>query len=148
MKLKLLFIAIAAALLAGCASPQSVEKLEGKGLKRTFPAPYADVWKSAINACRHGVLSVSGMDTTNGIIHVETQTRLDSWGEYVAVWVRKVNATNTEVEVVSRRVGPHDFFVYDWERPILNDIATDFNLPLIPEPPIKPTLNPHSVNRN
>lgn len=144
MKPKLLFIAVATVLLAGCASPESVVKLQGTGMKRTFPEPYPEVWKSALNACRHGVLSVASFDMTNGIIHAETQTRLDSWGEYVAVWVRKVDDQNTEVEVVSRRVGPHDFFAYDWERPILNDIAIDFNLPLIPEPTVTPTKPPHT----
>ena len=144
MKIKTILLTLATALLAGCASQQSVVKLEGAGMKRTFPAPYPEVWKSAVNACRHGVLSIASQDSTNGIIHAETQTRLDSWGEYVAVWVRRVDDKNTEVEVVSRRTGPRDFFAYDWERPILNDIAVDFNLPLIPEPPPPPMRPPRS----
>ena len=135
MKIKPFFIAIATALLAGCATQESVLKNEGAGTKRTFPEPEASVWKSAVNACRHGDLSLISANPTNHVIQAQTHTRMESWGEFVAVWVRPVDATNTEVEVVSRQRAPSGMFAYNWERQILNDIAADFGQAILPDPP-------------
>lgn len=138
--MKTICILFATALLSGCATSSSVVKLEGKGVKRTFPAACEKVWPSAVNACRHGELSIEKIEPERGFIGAKTGVRLNSYGELVAVWVRKVDATNTEVEVVSRLVGPRGFWKYDWTDQILNDIAIDLGQPLqSKQPTMKPT---------
>lgn len=140
--MKTLCILIATALLAGCATSESVNKLEGKGVKRTFPAAYEKVWPAAVSACRHGELSIEKLEPERGFIGAKTGVRMESWGEHVAVWVRKVDAMNTEVEVVSRLAGPHGLWKYDWSDPILNDIAIDLGQPLQAKPPTVKMTSP------
>lgn len=143
MNLKLFFIAVAAALLAGCATPSKMAKMEGQGTKRIFPEPYSAVWKSAIEAARHGQLQIESIDETKGYIVSRTPVRMESWGERVGIWVKKIDDSHTSVEVVSRLVGPTDIWKYDWEISVLNNIAVDFNLPLTPVPKTVPTKSPH-----
>lgn len=131
--MKTICILVATVLIcAGCATPEKVQALRGQGLKRTFPADQPTVWKSALNACRHGELSVVKVDPRSGYIAAKTGVRMESWGEYVGVWVTSVATNQTEVEVVSKHAGPTGLWSYTWERQILNDIALDFGLELLP----------------
>ncbi len=142
--MKPICILLAIALLGGCATTASVSKLEGQGMKRTFPATYAATWQAALNAARLGQLQVVGVDEPRGTITAKSQVRGDSWGEHVSIWVRKVDAANTEVEVASRMAGTYLFFKYDWELPVLNNIALDLHQPVQTPPPAAPSRSPKS----
>lgn len=140
--MKTFFSLLAMALLCGCRSPDAAVKREGKGSKWTYAAGRQEIWQAALNACRVGDLRLKSANNTNGLIEAYTPARLESWGEYVAVWVRPLATNATEVEVVSRRVGPSDIFQYNWERPILTSIAVDLNLPTPTWPPKEKAFSP------
>jgi len=127
-------------LLAGCRNPQSVLKLEGRGSKWTYAAAYAPTWQAALNACHVGEVQVTTQNRSNGLIQAMTTLRAESWGEFVAVWVRPVTPQSTEVEVVSRPAGPSGLIKYSWEQPIHRSIAAELNLPGPPES-AAPALN-------
>ncbi|HTD64941.1 MAG TPA: hypothetical protein VK846_00220 [Candidatus Limnocylindria bacterium] len=115
-------------LCAGCTSPKEVADLRGNGTCKTFDAPRADVWRAAINACRFGGLQIEGFDAERGYIAAKTPVRMESWGEYVGVWVEAKSTNQTEVEVVSRRRSePRGLFHYDWEQPILISIGAELS---------------------
>jgi uncharacterized protein YceK len=146
MKMKLLFTAIAMALLAGCATIATISTFKGSGTKYVFPANQTNVWNAAIAACQHGGISIVSYDQKSGFINAKTSARYESWGERIGVWVQTSSGTNTEVEVVSRRVGPADFFWYNWEKPILDDIAVTLNIPMpfvLTNAPAVITRSPH-----
>jgi hypothetical protein len=109
-------------LLHGCASIQGVKELEGQGTKKVFNAPYEKVWDAALKACQTSDIEIVESNKDKGLISAKTSVRATSWGENIAVWVKKVSEIRTEVEVVSRKAGPALLFYYNWEEPILNNI--------------------------
>lgn len=138
--MKTFFAGVAIALLTGCATSESVVKQEGQGVKRTFAANTAKVWPLAVAASKHGELSLVSVDPTRGLIVAKTGVRMESWGERVAIWVRAVDDSHAEVEVVSGHAGPTGLWNYEWTDQIMNDIASDLGEPLQPPRP-RPALN-------
>ncbi len=110
---------------AGCSTIDTVQELEGEGSKKEFSAPYEKVWNAAVQACSQDKIAVVAANKDMGHISAKTGVRPTSWGENISVWVRKVDANTTEVEVVSKKAGPAVFFHYDWERPILEYIENN-----------------------
>jgi hypothetical protein len=130
-------VIISVTLLCGCATQKTPLRSEGKGLKSVYAADFDSTWRAALNAARHGELKLVSADESLGVVQARTDVRMESWGEYVAVWVRKLSSGQTEVEVVSRHGGPAGLFSYNWERPILTDIAVELHLPPPNLPPIQ-----------
>lgn len=114
--------------IAGCASSQSIKKLENQGTKQIFTATYEKVWEAAINACNRNSLTIKELDKENGYINADTPYRMESWGEVVGIWIRKIEDSKTQVSVVSRRVGPALLFKYNWEKPVLEGIENYLKL--------------------
>lgn len=110
----------------GC-SHQHPERLRAEATKRSYPAAYDRVWPAAVSACQMGTLHVDEMNRDKGFIAAHTDKGGDTWGEEVAVWVTRAGDNQTAVEVVSRRVGPSLLIRYDWEEPILNNIAVNLD---------------------
>ena len=124
MKKKMFLFLVMALFFIGCSTTQSVRKLEGSGSKRVYNASYEKVWSAAIVACQSETIQIEKSDKEEGQISAKTKVRATSWGENISVWVRKLNADSTEVEVVSRKAGPAIFFHYNWEESILNNIES------------------------
>jgi hypothetical protein len=112
-------------LFNGCTSPQSVSHLRGQGTKSLYNAPYDRVWSAAVAACQNGDLIVLITDKPRGFISVKRNIRPTTLGENVAIWVRQISPTQTEVEVVSRQAGPPVFVIRNWEHYILDGIAAN-----------------------
>lgn len=117
--MKKLFVLVLCFGIAGCASTQSIKKLENQGTKQIFTANYEKVWEAAVNACNRNSLTIKELDKENGYISADTPYRMESWGEVVGIWIRKIEDSKTQVSVVSRRVGPALLFKYNWENPYL-----------------------------
>lgn len=108
----------------GC-KPQHVELLKDQGVKRSFDASYDRVWTATIGALQFLEITIDDANKQTGYIAAHTEKRAESWGEEVGVWLARDGAEKTSVEVVSRRVGPHLLFKYDWEEPILYQIKVN-----------------------
>ena len=120
MKTSICMVFAMAILGTGCSTMESVRSEEGRGKVKTFEAPYAVVFKAAVEGGKSGLLRLRKVEP--GFIYSETDTRGDSWGENVCIWVRERGTNITEVEVLSRQAGPALFFHFNWEDEILETI--------------------------
>lgn len=109
----------------GCSTPQSVGHMQGKGTKQVYDASFDRVWSAAVAAAQQGDLQILQADKAQGYISAKRGIQPETFGENVAVWVRMVSPTKTEVEVVSRQAGPPVVVVRNWEHRILNSISAN-----------------------
>jgi len=125
--MKSLFVAGLATvlLLTGCSSPRSVSTLEGKGTKQTFAQPFDIVWRAAVDGTQQGDLEILNADRSRGYISARRGIRAHTFGENVGVWVKSLDPSRTEVEVVSRQAGPPVAWLKNWEHEILRAIAAN-----------------------
>jgi hypothetical protein len=112
-------------LFNGCSTPHSVSQLRGQGTKSLYNAPYDRVWSAAVAAAQTGDLTILIADKANGFISAKRNIRPTTFGENVAIWVRGISPTQTEVEVVSRQAGPPVLTIRNWEHRILDSIAAN-----------------------
>ena len=117
-------VAIGAALLfAGCASFDDVKQARGEGIKRTFKRPYDDVFAAAINAAHQKKLTIVNSVRDSGTILLSNAASLGSpGGERIAMFITRLNARTTSVEVVARPVVPTVSFPPDWPGLLFGEI--------------------------
>jgi len=90
--------------LCGCATSASVERYKGKGMVQTFDAPYDKVWQELRKSVLSFGLGIDKDDPASGTMVAYRHVKWDTWGERVAIFVRKTSETSTSVEVVSHKV--------------------------------------------
>ncbi|MDB6016953.1 MAG: hypothetical protein JWR19_1442 [Pedosphaera sp.] len=110
-------------LVAGCSTPGSVAKMEGRGTRRVFNDGYNPVWNAAIGAAQLDDLRILDSDEYAGYISVRRAMGTTTFGENISIWVRNISPTETEVEVVSRHSGPPVLPLPNGEQHFLNSIA-------------------------
>ena len=109
-------------MLQGCPPAITWVKDSGGGTSGVYPAPFQVVW-DAIPAVFND-LGLAKVDESKkkGFFLAQGKMSLLSNGEKISVFVEKVDATNTKVKVVSRRVWSNDTAAENWEDPILNKL--------------------------
>lgn len=122
MKRMLGFMTATAMLLSGCSTLSSVQAERGKGSIRVYPASFETVWEKANQALRILHLGVAESNQKEGYILAETGISASSWGEKVAIFIRQVDPSSTQVEVVSRKVMATNMFAENWEPRILETL--------------------------
>jgi hypothetical protein len=123
MKILSCLIFLAGLLLAGCCTtPQSVSKMQGQGSKRAFDVSYDTAWTTLRSVAVMDDLNILNMSKTSGFISARRPMGDTTFGDVVAIWVRPISPTETEVEVVSRRVGPPVPFAPNEEEAILKSL--------------------------
>ncbi len=110
-------------LLAGCATLSSVQAERGKGSIRVYPASFETVWEKANQALRILHLGVAESNQKEGYILAETGISASSWGEKVAIFIKKIDPASTQVEIVSRKVMATNIFAENWEPRILETLG-------------------------
>ena len=108
---------------AGCSTPHSVAKMKGLGEKRAFDVGYDPVWNAVKAVAVMDDLHVLNADESTGCILARHGMDQQTFGDNVAIWIRQISPTRTEVEVISRRVGPPVPFTPNHEHAILRNIA-------------------------
>lgn len=116
---------VLAALFAGCSTPKSVSRMQGRGTRQIYDASYDRVWSAAVASAQQGDLQILTANKTQGFISAKRGMEPNTFGENVAVWVRSISPTQTEVEVVSRQAGPPVVVIRNWEHRILNAISAN-----------------------
>ena len=114
-------------LISGCSTTRTISNREGSGTKQTFDAPFDSVWRAAVDAAQQGDLTVLQADREHGYISAKRGVRLHTFGENVAMWIRSLSPTATEVEVVSRQAGPPVAWLKNWENEILRSVAANLS---------------------
>lgn len=123
MKILSCLIFLAGLLLAGCCTtPQSVAKMQGQGSKRAFDVGYDTAWTTIRSVAVMDDLNILNMSKTSGFISARRPMGDTTFGDVVAIWIRPISPNETEVEVVSRRVGPPVPFAPNEEESILKSL--------------------------
>lgn len=122
--LRRLLLVWAAALVAGCATSDSVRNTRGEGIKRLFPYEVGVVHTAVLSAAKTRDLSVVESDAKSGRYVFSSGPSWRSFGERIAVFARSVSPRLTEVEVVSKPVLTPLNFPRDWELTLLDEIDT------------------------
>ncbi len=103
-------------------TPESVARLKGQGLMRSFDVSYNCTWTTVRSVAVMDDLYVLKEDRSKGFISARRGMGDTTFGDIFAIWVRPLSPTETEVEVVSRRVGPPVPFAPDPEKLILRSL--------------------------
>ncbi|UCC55415.1 MAG: hypothetical protein JSU75_08560 [Gammaproteobacteria bacterium] len=122
-------LALLAILLAGCATTDTVRQEKGMGDKQLFEHPYDAVFEATLVVAGNQGLEVVEQDRDNGTIILSHGVTLWSWGERVAVFIRKMSATQTEVEIISKPVMAPLNFPPDWVSRIFEGIDKELGPP-------------------
>ncbi len=107
---------------AGCATLADVRAGQGTGSIRTYNAPANLVWSKALQACGALGLRIASTEGERGLILAETGVTGFSWGENVAVFVKKIDDAHTKVEVVSKRRLATNITAYNYEPRVLSKL--------------------------
>jgi hypothetical protein len=124
MKLAISGILLAATLLIqGCSTLADARKAEGEGAKRVYPASFEQTWNAANTALIKLKLEIATENISQGHILAQRGMSFASYGENVAVFVRKKTEKETQVEVVSKKSMATNIFAPDWTDDVLNEIG-------------------------
>ena len=107
----------------GCSNFHDTRAAKGTGYARIYDASFETVWESTKIAIAHTRLAIATESKEEGYIQAYRGVTAFSWGENVSVFISKVDATRTRVEVVSMKVDEMNILARDWELPILNKVT-------------------------
>lgn len=114
---------ISALLTQGCSTLADARKAEGEGVKRVYPASFESTWNASNTALVKLKLEIASENRDKGYILAQRGMTLGSYGENVAVFVRKKTDAETQVEVVSKKTMATNIFAPDWTEDVLNEIG-------------------------
>jgi uncharacterized lipoprotein len=110
-------------LTVGCTTMADARKDKGHGTARVYKVPFDTVWTTVLKAINDLGLSVAGENKEEGYILGQKGPTALSPGENVAIFIEKVNAEQTSVEVVSKKSLKADILAKDWEKPVLDKLS-------------------------
>jgi hypothetical protein len=128
MKISILVITFFAVVAGGCASTETVKEAKGQGVSRTYPYAYESVYNATIAAARTKELEVVENDKANGRLIFSHGVTWLSWGEKIAVFVKALATTSTEVEIVSKPLMSPLNFPPDWQQILLDQIDVELHV--------------------
>ena len=123
-------VAVTAAmmLLVGCASTETVRESKGEGTKKLYSATYEIVYPAVLRAAKSEKLDVVATDKKAGRVDLSHGVTLWSWGERISIFVTKVSAKKTEVEIVSKPVLAPLNFPPDWQNRLIKAIDRELKV--------------------
>jgi hypothetical protein len=111
-----------ACVLSGCTTLADAKLAKGTGMTRIYDRPYAATWKAAICSLNGKGLSIASENKSEGTILAQRGITAFSYGENIAVFVKKKSEVRTLVEVVSKKAMQTNVFAPDWSGEILDGI--------------------------
>lgn len=112
---------------SGCTTLADAKMAEGTGQRQIYNKDFDTVWKASINVLNSMNLPLAEQSKSQGYILAQTSISLVSYGENIAVFVKKRGANETSVEVVSKRVMTTNLFAPDWSKDILQRLSAKLN---------------------
>jgi len=110
-------------LTQGCSTLADARKAEGEGVKRVYPASFEKTWNASNSALDKLKLEIASENREKGYILAQRGITFGSYGENVAVFVKKQTEAETQVEVVSKKSMATNIFAPDWTEDVLNEIG-------------------------
>ena len=112
---------------SGCTTLADAKNAEGTGQKQIYNKDFDTVWKASLEVVNSMNLPLAEQSKTQGYILAQTSISMFSYGENVAVFIKKRGANETSVEVVSKRVVTTTVFAPDWSKDILQRLSAKLN---------------------
>jgi hypothetical protein len=110
--------------LPACSTLGDVRRAEGQGVVKTYPASMDRTWDAALSTLKKLNLDVATENKATGYILAQRGLTLMSYGENVAIFVKKKGEGTSEVEVVSKKVYAANVFAPDWTNDIHAELAS------------------------
>ena len=111
---RIMIVGFTTLLIAGCSTLADTKKSEGVGKRVTYSKSMDEVWPLAILSLNDVGLDVIEENKSQGYVLAKKGMSAFSYGENVAIFVKKIDNSNTSVEVVSKRVLATTVFAKDW----------------------------------
>ena len=102
------------ALLAGCASTESLRSAQGSGEKRTYGVSYERAWNLIPYAIGETGGKVKDRNFERGYVVAEYGMSWTSLGERVALFCQRKSASEVEIEIVSKGTLSLNISGADW----------------------------------
>lgn len=125
---RLTLILLSVVFLHGCTTLADARKAEGEGVRKIYKADIDAVWKKTTQVLSKLKLEVATENKQEGFILAQRGMGFFqmSYGENVAIFLKSKNATETEVEVVSKKVMTTNIFAPDWAIDIHRELQMAF----------------------
>ncbi|AKJ69464.1 hypothetical protein ABW99_15840 [Pandoraea thiooxydans] len=111
--------------LSGCASTESVKASREEGVHRVYAAPYKVVYDATLAAAKAKKLDLLESDPAAGRIVVSHGISWWSWGERIAIWLRPLSDSSTDVAIVSKPILAPLNYPPDWTSQLFEQIAAE-----------------------
>jgi len=125
MRTRLILLTLCTVLATACTTTETVKKAQGEGSKRIFPQRYEAVYDAALAVAHKHRIEITEKDPSAGRIMLSHGISLWSWGERIAIFLKRVSPTATEVEIISRPVLAPLNFPSDWESKLMFEIGEE-----------------------
>jgi hypothetical protein len=112
------------AFISGCSTLSDARNAEGSGVKRTYQATMKQTWDASLTALRNLNLSIASENEQKGYILAQRGMSAFSYGENIALFVRKQSESSCTVEVVSKKAMTTNIFAPDWSQDVHKEIAS------------------------
>lgn len=107
-------IIFATLLTTGCSTLADTKRSEGEGRRVSYSKSMDEIWPLTIYTLNDLGLDVIEENKSQGYLLAKKGVSLLSYGENVAIFLKKVDNSTTTVEVISKKVLATTVFAKDW----------------------------------
>jgi predicted RNA-binding protein (virulence factor B family) len=107
-------IIFATLLTTGCSTLADTKRSEGEGRRVSYSKSMDEIWPLTVYALNDLGLDVIEENKSQGYLLAKKGMSLLSYGENVAIFLKKVDNSTTTVEVISKKVLATTVFAKDW----------------------------------
>lgn len=111
----------------GCVASYTWIRDQGDGSSRNYQVPFEVVWEAIPIVVKELGTTIVEENKKKGYFLAEGEQTAFSYGERIAIYVKKIDPANTQVEVVSKRQWTSDLIARNWEKPILDNLDKTLN---------------------
>jgi hypothetical protein len=101
-------------LSTGCSTLADTKRSEGDGRRVVYSKSMDEIWPLTVYALNDLGLDVIEENKSQGYLLAKKGMSLLSYGENVAIFLKKVDNSTTTVEVISKKVLATTVFAKDW----------------------------------
>lgn len=120
---KFLSIFLLVIAMTGCTTLADAKRAEGEGLRYLYKTDIDTAWVAVSKALEKYKLAVATENKSEGYFLAQNSMSLLSYGENIAIFIKKKSDTTTEIEIVSKKVVTTNIFASDWSKTIHNELA-------------------------
>jgi len=98
----------------GCSSLSEIRNFEGEGKKNIYQKSVDEIWPIVILSVNDLGIPIIETNKESGYVLAKRGMSVGSYGENIAIFVKKQNDSVTSVEIISKRRLATTVFATDW----------------------------------